>query len=90
MPKQHVLVAQGVDAQPLADGVPDDDDDDVLSEEEAEQHALMQPHTAGASPCLEQSRSCRLWHQTQPLSTRVLTFMAGTLFIGREQAGLLP
>jgi hypothetical protein len=44
--KHHVLAGQGVDAQPLADGVPDDDDDDVLSEEEAEQHALLQPQPA--------------------------------------------
>jgi hypothetical protein len=53
MPQQRVLVAQGVDVQPLADGMPDDDEDDVLSEEEAEQHALLQPQPApqpGAEP----------------------------------------
>lgn len=47
MPEQRVHVAQGIDSQPLADGLADDaDDDDVLSEEEAEQHALLQPQPA--------------------------------------------
>ena len=53
MPQQRVLVAQGVNVQPLANGVPDDDDDEVLSEAEAEQHALLQPQPApqpGAEP----------------------------------------